>query len=173
MAGSEKPAVSTALTGAGTSAGVLPVASTAGFYEKQRAWLNSGGGRADADGVMVGADLNYNNETRAFIVGQTLTGTLSGHTAVITGVVDNGATGTLTLSGATGTFQNLEALEGSPTAEEIQVVAVVDATNLAVRTLQVFDGMHLNALNYGRTNLSRHSADTESQLFAPQQFLYT
>lgn len=57
--------------------------------------------------------LNYTTETQTFVVGRTLTGGTSGHTATIIKVIDNGTTGTLWLKSATGVFQNAEIITGS------------------------------------------------------------
>ena len=57
--------------------------------------------------------LNYTTETQTFVVGRTLTGGTSGHTATIVKVIDNGTTGTLWLKSATGIFQNAEIITGS------------------------------------------------------------
>jgi hypothetical protein len=68
--------------------------------------------------------LNYDAETAAFTVGQTLTGGTSGATATIDAINTVGTTGTLTLSALVGSFQNNEiitdALTGSATANGTQ-----------------------------------------------------
>lgn len=52
--------------------------------------------------------IGFDTQTGDFTVGLTLTGGTSGATAVIESIVDNGVTGTLTLSAITGTFQDGE-----------------------------------------------------------------
>ncbi len=54
--------------------------------------------------------LKYKTQTVNFTVGQVLTGGTSGATGTISADVDAGATGTLTLTGVVGTFQNNEAI---------------------------------------------------------------
>lgn len=57
--------------------------------------------------------LNYDAKTVAFVEGGTLTGGTSAATALIRKVIDNGATGTLWLSGIVGVFADNEAISGS------------------------------------------------------------
>lgn len=57
--------------------------------------------------------LDYDAETAAFTVGATLTGGTSTATGTIHAVTDNGTTGTLWLSGVTGTFQDNETITDS------------------------------------------------------------
>lgn len=70
-----------------------------------------------------GNQLKYKTQTVNFVVGGTLTGGTSGATAVVTADVDAGATGTLTLSTISGTFQNNEIITdgagGSATADGV------------------------------------------------------
>ena len=57
--------------------------------------------------------LNYDGQTVNFTAGSTLTGGTTGYTATIAEVVDYGTTGTLRLTGATGTFADNETITGS------------------------------------------------------------
>ena len=57
--------------------------------------------------------LLYDGQTTNFTAGTTVTGQTSGHTATIQHVIDDGSTGTLRLSGATGVFQDNENLQVS------------------------------------------------------------
>lgn len=84
--------------------------------------------------------LDYDAETAPFTVGQTLTGGTSGATGTIIRVVDNGATGTLILSGVTGgTFDNNEAITdgagGAATANGDSVVVVGSFTGIPTSSL--------------------------------------
>lgn len=54
--------------------------------------------------------LSFTGQTVNFTVGQVVTGLTTGATGTIVSVVDNGAEGTLTLSGVSGTFANGESL---------------------------------------------------------------
>jgi len=65
--------------------------------------------------------LDYDGQTGNFTVGQIVTGTTSGATAVILEDSDSGATGTLTLGSITGTFLNNE-----PITDPLGGAAVVD-----------------------------------------------
>lgn len=56
------------------------------------------------------ADLNYDNQTGNFTVGETVTGQTSGATATIHYDKDDGTTGTLTLKNIQGTFQDNETI---------------------------------------------------------------
>lgn len=88
--------------------------------------------------------LDYDTETGTFAVGETLTGGTSGHTGVIEKVIDNGTDGTLWLRGATGIFQNNEAITDSGTG-----AAVADGTAAtligAVTGATTSDLSHVNA----------------------------
>lgn len=59
--------------------------------------------------------IDYDAETGAFTAGETLTGGTSGATATIQRVYDNGTTGTLLLTGITGTFQDNETITDGST----------------------------------------------------------
>lgn len=66
--------------------------------------------------------LNYDGQTVNFVVGGTVTGGTSGATGVILRDSDSGASGFLTLTGVTGTFQDNEALTGTPGAAVVNGV---------------------------------------------------
>jgi hypothetical protein len=72
-----------------------------------------------ADGGSEEATLAYDGQTGNFTIGSTLTGTTSGHTAVIRADADAGATGTLTLSAPTGIFQNNEDITDAATGAAV------------------------------------------------------
>jgi hypothetical protein len=80
--------------------------------------------------------LNYDAETQTFIAGRTLTGGTSGHTATIQSVIDNGATGTLILSGATGIFSDNETITGSSSGGS------ATANGTAVSVVGAFTGVN-------------------------------
>lgn len=61
------------------------------------------------------ATLDYDAETGTFTTGLILTGGTSGATATIAALVDNGTTGTLSLTNVTGTFVNDEIITDSST----------------------------------------------------------
>jgi len=62
--------------------------------------------------------LDFDNQSGTFTVGTTITGGTSTATAVIRGVIDAGATGTLIIGSVSGTFQNDEEIsEGANTAD--------------------------------------------------------
>jgi len=67
------------------------------------------------------AKLDYDGQTVNFTLGETVTGGTSGATGVVQIDTDAGASGTLVISGVSGTFQDDEALTGSSTG-----VAVVN-----------------------------------------------
>lgn len=56
-------------------------------------------------------ELPYDGQTANFVVGDTVTGATSGATGVVVEDADSGTSGTLRLSGATGTFQDNENLQ--------------------------------------------------------------
>lgn len=74
------------------------------FLGRRRVLSSIGGATQDT------SEINYDAETSAFTVGQTLTGGTSGATATIERVFDYGTTGTLGLSSISGTFVDDEAL---------------------------------------------------------------
>jgi len=61
--------------------------------------------------------LNYDAEVGAFTVGDTLTGGTSGATGTIAYITDYGTTGTLTLTGVTGTFEDNENITDATTGD--------------------------------------------------------
>lgn len=65
---------------------------------------------ANNDDKAGNATLNYDAQSANFTVGQTLTGGTSGATATISADTDSGATGTLTLTSISGTFEDNEAI---------------------------------------------------------------
>jgi hypothetical protein len=72
--------------------------------------------------------INYDTETGAFTEGLTVTGGTSGATGVITELVDYGTTGTLRLSGVTGTFEDNETITDTSTGS-----AIVNGSQSAVK----------------------------------------
>lgn len=83
--------------------------------------------------------LDYDAESAAFTVGETLTGGTSGDTAVIVKVIDNGSTGTLWLRDATGPFQNDETITdgagGSATADGVSTTLIPALTGVDTSTI--------------------------------------
>lgn len=83
--------------------------------------------------------LAYDAETAAFTAGQTLTGGTSTATATIKRVIDDGTTGTLWLTGITGTFQNDETitdgLGGSATANGVTASLIPAITGVSTAAL--------------------------------------
>jgi hypothetical protein len=92
--------------------------------------------------------LNYDAETQTFVAGATLTGGTSGHTATIQSVIDNGTTGTLILSGATGVFQDNETITGSGSGGS------ATANGTAVSVVGAFTGVNPATL----TNVWEHKS---------------
>ncbi len=90
--------------------------------------------------------LDYDGQTVNFTTG-TVTGGTSGATGTILRVFDSGATGYLWLVDVVGTFQNNEALTGSPGA------AVVNG--LAVQVTSAITGVDVSSLSYLASHNSR------------------
>lgn len=88
--------------------------------------------------------LDYDAESAAFTVGETLTGGTSGATGEIVKVIDNGTTGTLWINDVSGTFQDNETITdvagGSATAD-----GTVTALIGAVTGADTNDFAHVNA----------------------------
>lgn len=70
-----------------------------------------------------GSTLAYDGQTANFTVGEVITGSISGATALVIADTDAGATGTLTLRDISGTFVDNETLTGSSTG-----IAVANGT---------------------------------------------
>lgn len=87
-------------------------------------------------------DLDFDAETAAFSIGETVTGGTSGATATIRGIVKTSATaGTLKIDGKSGTFQNDETItdgsSGSATADgAASAASSITITNVATSSLK-------------------------------------
>ena len=89
-------------------------------------------------GASAVSTLAYDAETTPFTAGATLTGGTSGATATIYRVIDDGTTGTLILTGVTGTFQDNETITGgggSATANGTTVAVITALTGIAASSL--------------------------------------
>lgn len=74
-------------------------------------------------GIAAVATLAYDGQTANFVVGETVTGGMSGAVALVQADTDVGATGTLTLWVSSGAFQDNEAITGN-----VNGIAVVNGT---------------------------------------------
>lgn len=101
-----------------TSGASAPIVKVIGTTSSGVLWLGN------ISQLPVQYKLNYDGQTANFTVGQTVTGGTSGATGIIDADLDGGATGTLTLHGVTGTFQDNETITdgagGSATANGTQ-----------------------------------------------------
>lgn len=85
-------------------------------------------------GLSAGIFLDYDTQTGDFTVGQVVTGGTSNATGTISADSDGGATGTLTLTGVTGTFQAGEALTDPITGAAVAVARQYKTLNYDAQT---------------------------------------
>jgi hypothetical protein len=101
--------------------------------------------------------LNYDAEVGAFTVGNTVTGGTSGATGVISSINDYGTTGTLTLTGVSGTFQDNENITDTGTG---------DATVNGSPESFEYDNSQLSYTGFGR-NLEGYYIQGDNVVFTP------
>lgn len=100
------------------------------WKDKIHVWGNTTYPHTLYESSIVKKTLAYDGQTANFTIGKTLTGGTSGATGIIVADDDQGTTGTLTLEGVTGTFQNNETITdnastpGSATANGTLTTAV-------------------------------------------------
>ena len=88
--------------------------------------------------------LAYDAEGTAFTVGLVLTGGTSGATGMIEVAVDDGSTGTLTLTDVDGTFQDNETITDSGSGSATSNGLFIDSTPLVILGVEILD----NSGNY-------------------------
>lgn len=125
MAGRDIDAVTALLDANGGTDGYATMVSVSGFVLGAKVQLQAWQAKLNYKNQPY--TLDYKNQTADFTVGQVVTGGTSGATGTITNDVDGGATGTLTLVGITGIFQDNELLTdplgGSADADGTQAQA--------------------------------------------------
>lgn len=94
-------------------------ATWAEYYNNYIYIFGTGASKDDISRVGPLNTLPYNTQTGNYTVGLTVTGGTSGATAIITGDVDAGATGTLTLSNINGHFVNGETITDTSTGSAL------------------------------------------------------
>lgn len=182
MAGKIVPSAHTSVS-ALASSGYATVGSSVGFIPSARVWLSS-----------TTITLAYTGRGTSAFSG-TVTGGTSGATAtVVSDSLAGGSSGsgTLTLSGVTGTFQTGETLTGSvagsataagpqaltPNNQYCQVTDVPDSTHVGLRALtdpgtDATTGSRVSGPNYGKSNLSSFSlASGAGSLDQEDQLIY-
>jgi len=94
----------------------------------QRNGVNTAQYHRNAKVQRPGSTLGYDGQTANFTVGETITGSTSGATALIQADSDSGATGTLTLSNISGTFEDNETITDESGGEAIVNGTISDQT---------------------------------------------
>lgn len=99
--------------------GVLTLGSISGTFEDGETITDAATGSATVNGTLGETYLTYDNEASGpFTVGNTITGGTSGTTGTLVALQDDGATGKMLISTATGEYDNNEEIsDGTATAD--------------------------------------------------------